>query len=268
MTAATRPTLAVWKFSSCDGCQLSLLDCEDELLAIAEGVQIAYFPEATSGEVEGPYDVSLVEGSITTPHDVERIHDVRARSRMLVTIGACATSGGIQALRNFADVRLAWNELGIGLQVEVRGKEQLPQGDESRPRGSDGVTLWIDTRDARASHRASRYCHQFHFLPAGGGADRDEPAWLQTKIHRALQDAPLASGTAAPFRCEQKRSGYRLEAFLPATVLNGFDPQQNPRLGFYYAVHDSQLGEQVLSVGADFPYSEDPSLWSVLELVR
>ena len=105
MSAATRPTLAVWKFSSCDGCQLSLLDCEDELLAIAEGVQIAYFPEATSGEVEGPYDVSLVEGSITTPHDVERIHDVRARSRMLVTIGACATSGGIQALRNFADVR-------------------------------------------------------------------------------------------------------------------------------------------------------------------
>ena len=73
MTAlTTRPKLAVWKFSSCDGCQLSLLDCEDELLAIAEGIQIAYFPEATSGEVEGPYDVSLVEGSVTTPHDLER----------------------------------------------------------------------------------------------------------------------------------------------------------------------------------------------------
>jgi coenzyme F420-reducing hydrogenase gamma subunit len=104
-TVATRPKLAVWKFSSCDGCQLSLLDCEDELLAIAEGVEIAYFPEATSGEVAGPYDVSLVEGSVSTAHDVERIHDVRARSGLLVTIGACATSGGIQALRNFADVR-------------------------------------------------------------------------------------------------------------------------------------------------------------------
>jgi coenzyme F420-reducing hydrogenase gamma subunit len=102
---ATRPTLAVWKFSSCDGCQLSLLDCEDELLTIAEGLRIAYFPEATSGEVEGPYDVSLVEGSVTTPHDLERIEDVRAQSGLLVTIGACATSGGIQALRNFADVR-------------------------------------------------------------------------------------------------------------------------------------------------------------------
>jgi coenzyme F420-reducing hydrogenase gamma subunit len=102
---ATRPKLAVWKFSSCDGCQLSLLDCEDELLAIAEGLEIAYFPEATSAEVEGPYDVSLVEGSITTPHDAERIQEVRAQSGLLVTIGACATAGGIQALRNFADVR-------------------------------------------------------------------------------------------------------------------------------------------------------------------
>jgi sulfhydrogenase subunit delta len=105
VTAATRPSLAVWKFSSCDGCQLSLLDCEDELLAIAEGLQIAYFPEATSGEIEGPYDVSLVEGSVTTAHDVERIEAVREQSGVLVTIGACATSGGIQALRNFADVR-------------------------------------------------------------------------------------------------------------------------------------------------------------------
>jgi coenzyme F420-reducing hydrogenase gamma subunit len=103
--AVTKPKLAVWKFSSCDGCQLSLLDCEDELLAIADGVEIAYFPEATSAEVEGPYDVSLVEGSVTTPHDVERIQDVRAQSGLLVTIGACATAGGIQALRNFANVR-------------------------------------------------------------------------------------------------------------------------------------------------------------------
>jgi coenzyme F420-reducing hydrogenase gamma subunit len=104
-TVATRPKLAVWKFSSCDGCQLTLLDCEDELLAIAEGVEIAYFPEATSAEVEGPYDVSLVEGSVTTPHDAERIREIREQSQLLVTIGACATSGGIQALRNFTDVR-------------------------------------------------------------------------------------------------------------------------------------------------------------------
>jgi len=105
---AGKQTLAVWKFSSCDGCQLSLLDCEDELLALAERLQIAYFLEASSAIVEmptRPYDISIVEGSITTAHDAERIQEVRASSRTLITIGACATAGGIQALRNFADVQ-------------------------------------------------------------------------------------------------------------------------------------------------------------------
>jgi coenzyme F420-reducing hydrogenase gamma subunit len=101
---AAHPKLAVWKFASCDGCQLSLLNCEQELLAVADAVEIAYFPEATSAEVEGPYDLSLVEGSITTAHDAQRIQHVREVSKNLITIGACATSGGIQALRNFADV--------------------------------------------------------------------------------------------------------------------------------------------------------------------
>ena len=99
-----RPRLAVWKFASCDGCQLSLLDCEDELLEIAGEIEIAYFLEASSQAAGGPYDLSLVEGSITTAADVERIHQVRAASRRLVTIGACATAGGIQALRNWRDV--------------------------------------------------------------------------------------------------------------------------------------------------------------------
>lgn len=99
-----RPSLAVWKFASCDGCQLSLLDCEDEILAVADRVAISYFPEATSAMVAGPYDVSLVEGSITTEHDAERIQDIRRQSHLLVTLGACATSGGIQALRNGQDV--------------------------------------------------------------------------------------------------------------------------------------------------------------------
>lgn len=100
-----KPKLAVWKFASCDGCQLSLLDCEDELLAIADAIDIAYFPEASRAMVKGPYDLSLVEGSITTSHDAERIHKIRRASKFLVTIGACATSGGIQALRNFQNVR-------------------------------------------------------------------------------------------------------------------------------------------------------------------
>jgi sulfhydrogenase subunit delta len=104
VSAHARPTLAVWKFASCDGCQLSLLDCEDELLGLAGEVEIAYFVEARRATVEGPYDLSLVEGSITTAHDAERIREVRRQSRRLVTIGACATAGGIQALKNFSDV--------------------------------------------------------------------------------------------------------------------------------------------------------------------
>lgn len=105
MAEKRKPRLAIWKFASCDGCQLSLLDCEDELLALAGAVEIAYFPEASSVMAKGPYDLSLVEGSITTAHDAERIRKVRHQSRHLVTIGACATAGGVQALRNFTDVR-------------------------------------------------------------------------------------------------------------------------------------------------------------------
>jgi coenzyme F420-reducing hydrogenase gamma subunit len=105
MKRKRKPKLAVWKFASCDGCQLSLLDCEDELLAVAGAVEIAYFPEATRAVLKGPYDLSLVEGSITTPHDAERIQEVRRVSKALITIGACATAGGIQALRNFKDVK-------------------------------------------------------------------------------------------------------------------------------------------------------------------
>ncbi|MGE3317382.1 MAG: oxidoreductase, partial [Planctomycetaceae bacterium] len=99
-----KPKLGVFKFASCDGCQLSLLDAEDQLLAVAGAVEIAYFLEATSHIDPGPYDIALVEGSITTPHDAARIRQVRADSRMLITIGACATAGGIQALRNWGDI--------------------------------------------------------------------------------------------------------------------------------------------------------------------
>ncbi|WOJ93141.1 oxidoreductase [Congregibacter variabilis] len=104
MTTPTRPTLAVFKFASCDGCQLSLLDCEDELLAVVEHVDIVNFPEASRRMLPGPYDIALVEGSITTESDLDRIRTVREQSRYLICIGACATAGGLQALRNSADV--------------------------------------------------------------------------------------------------------------------------------------------------------------------
>ena len=104
MSNKHKPKLAVYKFASCDGCQLTLLDCEDELLTIAEVVEIAYFVEARRQTLDGPYDITLVEGSVTTDEEVDRIRDVRRQSRLLVAIGACAVAGGIQALRNWTDV--------------------------------------------------------------------------------------------------------------------------------------------------------------------
>jgi coenzyme F420-reducing hydrogenase gamma subunit len=104
VTPDRRPTLAVWKFTSCDGCQLTLLDCEADLLPLATELRIAHFLEAERATVDGPYDISVVEGSISTPDELERIREIRAQSRRLIAIGACATAGGIQALRNFADV--------------------------------------------------------------------------------------------------------------------------------------------------------------------
>ena len=104
MNASAKPKLAVWKFASCDGCQLSLLDCEDQLMELVDVLDIAYFLEASRATVEGPYELSLVEGSVSTSEHLERIRQIRSQSKYLVTIGACATAGGIQALRNFRSV--------------------------------------------------------------------------------------------------------------------------------------------------------------------
>lgn len=101
----SKPTLAVHKFSSCDGCQLSILNLEDELLDLVGAVEVAYFLEATSKIQSGPYDIAMVEGSVTTPHEAERIQKIRSESNILIAIGTCATAGGIQSLRNFTQAK-------------------------------------------------------------------------------------------------------------------------------------------------------------------
>jgi sulfhydrogenase subunit delta len=124
-----KPKIAVFKFASCDGCQLSLLDAEDELLLVAGAVEIANFPEASRRVLKGPYDIGLVEGSITTPHDVERIREVRKQCKVLITIGACATAGGIQALRNWKDVK-------DFVRIVYASPEYISTLDRSMPIGS------------------------------------------------------------------------------------------------------------------------------------
>jgi sulfhydrogenase subunit delta len=138
MSKPYKPKLAVYKFASCDGCQLSLLDCEDELLAIAGAVEIAYFVEARRQMLDGPYDITLVEGSITTNEELNRIREVRRQSRFLVAIGACAVAGGIQALRNWIDV----NDY---IDVVYARPEYIDTLDRSRPI-SDFVTVDFELR--------------------------------------------------------------------------------------------------------------------------
>lgn len=195
------------------------------------------------------------------PDDDEQLFSLPDEARL-------NTFAALDGQKDFADVRLAWNEDGLAVQLDVRGKEQPPAGDASRPRLSDGLSLWLDTRDSRTSHRASRFCHQFHFLPTGGGPDHDEPAFLQLKINRALADAPIAPPSQVLLRVRRRAGGYRLTAFLTAGALSGYDPEQSRNLGVFFVVRDAELGEQSLGTAEGLPYAEDPTLWAVLELKR
>jgi hypothetical protein len=165
-------------------------------------------------------------------------------------------------------VRAAWSEEGIAFAFKVGGKRQPPWCRASRPDDSDGVHLWIDTRDVHNVHRAGRFCHRFIFLPTGAGHRLDEPvaAWLP--INRSREQPRPITEEQLKVRSELLQEGYLLEAFLTAEALTGFDPGEHPRLGFTYAVIDRELGEQTFGAGSPMPYRDDPSLWATLELVR
>jgi hypothetical protein len=168
----------------------------------------------------------------------------------------------------FGDLRLAWNERGIAISVEVTGKRQPLACDPRAPDLSDGLQVWIDTRNTQSIHRASRFCHHFCLLPRGGGRDQSEPLGVQLPIARAKEPTPLADAKEIRLSATVEKTGYLLEAWLPARVLHGYDPESQARLGFYYDLRDSELGEQTLSVGPEFPFAFDPSLWATLELVK
>jgi hypothetical protein len=167
-----------------------------------------------------------------------------------------------------ADVRLGWSETGLAVNLRVAGKKQTPWCRDTRLEDSDGLSLWIDTRDTQNIHRASRFCHRFILLPQGAGRLLDQPVARQVEIARAKQHPKPVPANALSVRSEKRIDGYLLEAFLPATALTGYDPAEHPRLGFTYAVIDRELGWQTFSLGAEFPFPSDPSLWGSLELVR
>jgi hypothetical protein len=166
-----------------------------------------------------------------------------------------------------ADVRGAWSPAGLAFAVRVAEKRQSPWCRATRPEDSDGLQLFIDTRDVHNVHRAGRFCHRFVFLPGGSGRRLDQPVAEWLPIHRAKEHPHAIPRDALQVRSEKRIDGYLLEAFIAAEALTGFDPREHPRLGFNYAVVDRELGEQTLSVGRPMPYQEDPSLWASLELV-
>ena len=169
--------------------------------------------------------------------------------------------------RPLADVRMAWNAEGLVWQVTVEGKQQPVWCRESRLEDSDGLQVWIDTRATFNVHRASRFCHRFAFLPSGGGRQAREPVADQLLIHRARENARPVRPRELQVQSQVTDSGYRLAAFAPAVALGGFDPQQQPRLGFTYAVLDRERGLQTFSAGVGWPYEEDPSCWAEIVLV-
>ena len=169
---------------------------------------------------------------------------------------------------SFADFRVAWSGEGLFFNLQVRGKKQAPWCRESRLEESDGLTLWIDTRDTHNVHRASRFCHQFVFLPQGEGAQHANPVAELLNINRAKDNPKQPARGALQVRSEKRVDGYLMHGHVPANAITGYDPNEHSKLGFYYAVTDRELGWQTLSLGSEYPFQTDPSLWGTLDLVK
>jgi len=167
---------------------------------------------------------------------------------------------------SFADVRMAWSPDGLLFNVRVDSKKQPVWCREGRLEDSDGLTVWIDTRATLNIHRASRYCHRYAFLPAGGRGQA-EPVADQLLINRARENARPIRPRELQVASKVTKGGYWLAAFVPAAALGGYDPHQHRQIGFTYAVFDRELGMQTFATGPAFPFDEDPTCWAAVELV-
>jgi hypothetical protein len=166
----------------------------------------------------------------------------------------------------FAELRIGWNPAGLAFNVRVVGKSQSTWCRPARIEDSDGLQLWIDTRDTHNIHRASRFCHQFVFLPFGSGPRQDDPIARLLPINRARENPKSISERLLGAVSRRRNDGYELLGYIPAEAMTGYDPAEHPRLGFCYAVLDRELGWQTFSLGPEFPIQEDPSLWGTLDL--
>ena len=167
-----------------------------------------------------------------------------------------------------ADVRAAWSDAGLALSVRVIGKKHPNWCRDSKLEDSDGIQLFIDTRDTHNIHRASRFCHRFIFLPFGGGRNYTAAVADQLLVDRARENANPVRPGQLRVTTEKRVDGYVMAMFIPTAALTGFNPIDHPKLGFTYALFDRELGQQYFSVNSEFPFASDPSLWGTLELTR
>lgn len=197
-------------------------------------------------------------------------HTARANAKSvdLSTGHRIPSFGELSGEPPLAEVRLGWNAQAIFLQMEITGKEQLAWCRQNRIEDSDGLRLWIDTRNTHNIHRASRFCHQFVFLPFGGGDKFDQPTAVWLPINRARELSKPIDPKALIVRSQKLKDGYKLEGIIPTSVLTGWAPDDHPHLGFMYAVEDREKGMQTFSVDPQFPFADDPSLWGTLDLVE
>lgn len=176
------------------------------------------------------------------------------------------TFGQLEQGPHFADVRIGWRDDGLAVTTIVDGKKNSPWCRESQFLDSDGVQIWIDTRDTQNVHRATRFCHWFVLNPQGGGSDKSKPLANMVHINRAKEHSPTVNRQKIPIVASTHSEGYQLSAMLPAACLNGWDPGEFRNLGFYVAVLDRELGWHTLAVGPEMQFMEDPSLWATLSL--
>lgn len=201
---------------------------------------------------------------------VQRIERLPRRGKQLLNLpDECRlpSLAGLSERPQFAELRLAWNDNGLAVSVSVDGRISSPQCDPERLGQSDGLRLWIDTRNTQSIHRAGRFCQQFEVLPAGGGEDGTSPVVTAHPIARASEDPPPIDTDLIPVQSSLQKTGYTIEVWFPGASLHGYDPERQPKIGFFVAINDAELGLQTLSVGPEFPFANDPSLWSTMELV-
>ncbi|MCH1494245.1 MAG: hypothetical protein L7U72_03360 [Rubripirellula sp.] len=167
----------------------------------------------------------------------------------------------------FSDIRLGWNPNGLVIQVSVKGKRQTPWCRETRLDESDGFHLWIDTRCSPGIHRATQYCHRFLWMPSGGGPRRESSLAAMVPINRARSHPRAVDSKHLPLKTNLRHNGYEISAWIPREALTGYSPEEQPRVAIYYAVIDRELGWQGLTLGPEYPVTDDPSLWSQANLL-